>query len=72
MSSHCSADWIDYGKSFCFTCLPSGIFQWVKGFHDSIFLVVSLLVAIMKDQVALKSQSSTSCYWHGMTIAVMH
>jgi len=49
----CSADWIDYNKSFYSACLLSGIFQWVKGLHNSIILVVSLLVAIMKDQVAL-------------------
>ena len=48
MSFSCSADWIDYGKSFCYACLSSGILQ----LQDSIVLVVSLLIAIMKDQVA--------------------
>ena len=39
-------------KSFCYSCLSSGIFQRVKGLQDSIVLVVLLLIAIMKDQVA--------------------
>ena len=43
---HCFADWIDYNKGFCYA---SGIFHWVKGLHDSIVLVVSLLAAIMRD-----------------------
>jgi len=38
----CSADWIDYDKSFCYACLPSGVFQWVIGLHNSIVLVVLL------------------------------
>jgi len=33
-----------------------GTFQWVKGPHDGIVLVVSLLIAIMKDQVALLNE----------------
>jgi len=52
MSFSCSADWIDYGKKLCYACLSSGIFQRVKGLQDSIILVVLLLIAIMKDQVA--------------------
>jgi len=44
----CSADWIDYNKSFYNTCLLSGIFQWGKGVQDGILLLVSLLIAIMR------------------------
>ena len=43
-------DYRTLALSFCYACLPSGIFEWVKGPHDSIVLVVSLL---RKDQVAL-------------------
>ena len=45
--------WLDYDKSFCYAGLPSSTFKWVKGLHDGIFLAVSLIVAIMKDQVAI-------------------
>ena len=31
----------------------SSIFQWVIGLHNGIVLIVSVLVAIMKDHVAL-------------------
>ena len=40
-----------YGKSFCYGCLP-GVFQRFKGGQNGIVVVVSPLVAIMKDQVA--------------------
>ena len=39
-----------YGKSFCYSYLPSGIFKWGKGLQDGIMLV-SLPLAIMNDQV---------------------
>jgi len=65
---HCSADWIDYNKSFCYA---SGVFQWVKGLHNDIVLVVSLLVAIMKDLVALKSKWLTFLCLHGLIVAAL-
>ena len=37
-----------YGKSFCFGCLPLVFTKWKE---NPIVLVVSLLVALMKDQV---------------------
>ena len=40
-----------YGKSFCYGCHP-GIFQLFKERQNGIIVVVSPLVAIMKDQVA--------------------
>ena len=49
MSFCCFADWIDYGKKLLlYVCLSSDIFQRVKGVHNSIVLVVSLLVAIIR------------------------
>ena len=40
-----------YGKSFCYGCLP-GVFERAKGRENGIVLIVSPLVALMKDQVA--------------------
>ena len=40
-----------YSKSFCYGCLP-GVFERAKGRQNGIVLIVSPLVALMKDQVA--------------------
>ena len=52
----------------------AGIFQWVKGLHDGIVLVVSLLVAIMKDQVALLEEQmvNISFAWHDRRSTALH
>jgi len=51
-------------------------FQRVKGLQDAIVLVVSLLIAIMKDQVAsLEEQMVDICCLYeycDMTITVLH
>ena len=39
-----------FGKSLCYACLP-GIFDKVFGSTNSMVIVVSPLLAIMKDQV---------------------
>jgi len=57
-------------KRFCYECLPSGIFQWVKGLQDSIIRIVSLLVAIMKDQVLASFEEQM--FSHGMAIVVLY
>jgi len=51
-------------QKLCYACLPSGIFQWVKGLNDSI-----VLVAIMKPY--LKSNWSTFHCLHNMTVAAL-
>ena len=51
MSFRCSSDCVDHSNSFCYACLPSGIFQRFKGLHNGTVLVASLFVAIMKDLV---------------------
>ena len=48
-----------------------GIFQRVERLRDGIVLVVSLLAAIMKDLVALKSKWSTFHCLHGLTIVAL-
>ena len=49
-----------------------GIFQRVERLRDGIVLVVSLLAAIMKDLVALKSKWSMCRCLHGLVVAVLH
>ena len=39
-----------FGKSLCFACLP-GVFNHIMGVQMSIVVVISPLIAIMKDQV---------------------
>ena len=47
-----SANWIDYGNSFCCACLPSGVVQQgtTRGHRSG---CVSLLVAVTRDLIAL-------------------
>ena len=39
-----------FGKSLCFACLP-GVFDVIMGTDNSVVVVLSPLIAIMKDQV---------------------
>jgi len=48
-----------------------GIFQWVKRLRNGIVLVVSLLAAVMKDPVALKSKWPTFLCSHGLIVAAL-
>ena len=48
-----------YGKSLCYTRLPK-VYDYLLGTQGSIVLVVTPLIAIIKDQVTYISSSFTS------------
>jgi len=58
-------------QNLCYACVPSSIFQRVIGLHSGIVLIVSLLVAVMKDHVALLEEQVVTIsplYSGGMTV----
>ena len=48
-----------YGKSLCYTCQPK-VYDYLLGTQGSIVLVVTPLIAIIKDQVTYISSLFTS------------